>query len=329
MMINRLLFTALLMAASAQAADRKAPPAEAPGYPQRALRLIVSSPPGGANDILARIVGQHLAASLGRQVVVDNRAGAGGIIAAELTAKATPDGHTMLFGTDSTFTVNPQLHRNLPYDPERDFVPVTITTAVSGVLLAHPSVGVGNIKELIALAKSKPGQLKYGSIGSGSAFHLGSELLKSMAGIDIVHVPYKGTALSMSGMLAGEVQLMFISLPPGLPYVRAGTLRSLGLSSARRSPLAPELPTIAESGLPGFEFRTLFAMVVPARTPPPIVRRLNGEVVTILNRPDVREKLAALGYEVVASTPEAMAAQMKQEGKKWARVIREANIRAE
>lgn len=329
MLIRRLLFAALLVTASAQAADRKSPPADAPGYPERALRLIVSSPPGGANDMLARLVGQHLAASLGKQVVIDNRAGAGGIIAAELTAKATPDGHTLLFGTDSTFTVNPQLHRNLPYNPERDFAPVTVTTAVSGLLLAHPATGAANIKELIALAKSRPGQIKYGSIGNGSAFHLGTELLKSMAGIDLMHVPYKGTALSMAGMFAGEVQVMFISLPPGLPHVRAGTLRSLGISSLQRSPLAPELPTIAESGLPGFEFRTLFAMVAPARTPQPIVRRLNGEIVAILNKPEVRDKLVALGYEIIGNTPEAMAQQMRQEGKKWARVIREANVRAD
>ncbi len=298
-------------------------------YPERALRFIVSSPPGGANDILARIIGQKLAASLGQQVVIDNRAGAGGIIAAELAAKAPPDGHTLLFATDSTLTVNPQLHRNLSYNPERDFTPITITTVVSSILLAHPSIGVGNVKELIVLAKSRPGQLKYASIGNGSAFHLGTELFKSMAGIDMVHVPYKGSALSLSGMLAGEVQVMFISTPAGLPLVRAGTLRALAISSARRSPLAPDIPTIAESGLPGFEFRTTFAMVAPAGTPAAIVRRLNREVVAILGMTDVREKLATMGYEIIASTPEEMAAQMKREAVKWSRVIRESGAKAD
>src|SRR5258705_6398889 len=294
-------------------------------YPERALRFIVSSPPGGANDILARTIGQNLAASVGQQVVVDNRAGAGGIIAAELAAKAQPDGHTLLFATDSTLTVNPQLYRNLPYDPERDFTPITITTVVSSLLLAHPSIGVGDVKELIALAKSNPGKLKYASIGNGSAFHLGTELFKSMAGIDLVHVPYKGSALAVSGMLAGEVQVMFISTPAGLPLARGGTLRALAISSAQRSPLALDIPTVAESGLPGFEFRTTFAISAPAGTPAAIVRRLNREVVAILATPDVRAKLIKAGYEIIASTPEEMAAQMKRESVKWSRVILESD----
>ena len=298
-------------------------------YPERALRFIVSSPPGGANDILARTIGQKLAASFGQQIVIDNRAGAGGIIAAELAAKAAPDGHTLLFATDSTLTVNPQLHRNLSYNPERDFTPITITAVVSSILLAHPALGVGNVQELIALAKSRPGQIKYASIGNGSAFHLGTELLKSMAGSDMVHVPYKGSALSLSGMLAGEVQVMFISTPAGLPLVRSGTLRALAISSARRSPLAADIPTVAESGLPGFEFRTTFATAAPAGTPVSIVRRLNREVVAILGMPDMREKLAPMGYEIIASTPQEMAAQMKRESVKWSRVIRESGARAD
>ena len=298
-------------------------------FPSKPIRLIVTSPPGGSNDILNRIVGAKLAELLAQPILIDNRPGASGFVAAEMVAKSAPDGYTLLAATEATLVANPLFFRKVPYDPQGDFAPVTIAVEIGYVLLVHPSVPANSVQELIALARSKPGALNYASSGNGSAFHIGMELFKRMAGVDIVHVPFKGSALSVNAMLAGEVQIMLNGTPNGVPLAKSGKLRALAVAGARRSPLAPELPTIAESGLPGYEMSGWFGTVAPAGTPAAVVAVLNRGYVRALHLPEVRERLEGYGFEVVGNTPEEFASRMRSESQRLARVIRDSGAKPE
>jgi tripartite-type tricarboxylate transporter receptor subunit TctC len=298
-------------------------------FPSKPVRLIVTSPPGGSNDILNRIVGAKLGELLAQPVLIDNRPGASGFVAAEMVAKSAPDGYTLLAATEATLVANPLFFRNVPYDPQRDFAPVTIAVEIGYVLLVHPSVPAKSVEELIALARTAPGRLNYASSGNGSAFHIGMELFKRMAGVDIVHVPFKGSALSVNAMLAGEVQIMLNGTPNGVPLAKSGKLRALAVAGARRSPLAPELPTIAESGLPGYEMSGWFGTVAPAGTPAAVVAVLNREYVRALHVPEVRERLEGYGFDVVGNTPEEFASRMRSESQRLARVIRDSGAKPE
>jgi len=302
--------------------------AQAP-FPSKPIRLIVTSPSGGSNDILNRTLGARLSENFGQPVLIDNRPGASGFVAAEMVAKSPPDGYTLLAATEATLVTNPLFFPKVPYDPERDFAPVTIAVEVSYVLLVHPSVPAKTVEELIALARSKPGQLNYASSGNGSSFHLGMELFKRMAGVDIVHVPFKGSALSVNAMLAGVVQIMLNGTPNGVPLAKSGKLRALAVAGARRSPLAPDLPTIAESGLPDYEMSGWFGTVAPAGTPPPVIARLNREYLRVLRSPELRERLEGYGFEVVGNTPEEFASRMREDARRLARVIRESGAKTE
>jgi tripartite-type tricarboxylate transporter receptor subunit TctC len=297
-------------------------------YPARPVRMIVPVSPGATTDTLARAVAAKLAESLGQQVVVDNRAGASGIIGTELAAKAAPDGYTLLVIT-STHTINPSLHKSLPYDPIRDFSPVTLMASSPTVLVVHPSVPARSVKELIALAKAKPGQLNYGSGGTGSSTHLVAELFKSTAGIDINHVPYKGAGPALIDVLSGQLHFMFSGIVPALPHVKAGKIRALGVTSVARSSAAPEIPTLAESALPGFSFGLWYAVLGPAGLPERIVGRLREEIRKALALPDVRARLAAEGAEVVASSPQELLAHMQKEIATYRRLVQAAGIKAD
>src|SRR6267143_872822 len=298
-------------------------------FPNRPIRLIVTSPAGGANDILNRTLAAKLSESIGQPLLIDNRPGASGFVAAEMVAKSSADGYTLLGATEATLVANPLFFRKVPYDPQRDFSPVTMTVEVNYVLLVHPSVAASSVPELIALARSKPGALNYASSGNGSAFHLGMEVFKRMAEVDIVHVPFKGSALSVNAMLAGDVQIMLNGTPPGMPLARSGKLRALAVAGAKRSVLAPELPTIAESGLPGFELIGWFGTVAPSGTPAPVIAKLNSEYLRALHAPEVRERLESCGCEVVGNTPEEFATRMRSESERFARGIRESGAKPE
>ena len=296
-------------------------------FPTKPIRFVVTSPPGGANDTLNRALGAKLMEVFGQPVVIDNRSGASGFIAAEIVAKAPADGYTVLTGTEATLVTNPLLFPKAPYHTQRDFAPVTMTAAVSHVLLVHPALPAINVKELIAVARARPGQLNYASSGNGSAFHLGMELFKRMAGVDIVHVPFKGSALSIGAMLAGDVQMMLIGTTTGLPLAKSGKARALAMASGKRSPLAPELPTIAEAGLPGYEISSWFGAVVPAGTPTQVIGKLHADFVRALQSADLRERLAPGGYEVIANTPQQFSAHMRAQTKRMARLIRDLGIK--
>ncbi|HEY7744085.1 MAG TPA: tripartite tricarboxylate transporter substrate binding protein [Burkholderiales bacterium] len=298
-------------------------------FPAKPIRFVVTSPPGGANDTLNRAIGAKLMDLTGQPVVIDNRPGASGFVAAEIVAKAPADGYTVLTGTEATLVTNPLIFPKTPYKTQRDFAPVTMTAAVSHVLLVHPSLPATSVRELIAVAKAKPGQLNYASSGTGSVFHLGMELFKRMAGVDIVHVPFKGSALSIGAMLAGDVQMMLVGTTTGLPLARSGKARALAMASGKRSTLAPELPTIAEAALPGYEISSWFGAVVPSATPAPVVAKLHADFIRALNSPDLRERLAPGGYEVIANTPQQFSAHMAAQSKRLAGIIREAGIKVE
>jgi tripartite-type tricarboxylate transporter receptor subunit TctC len=302
--------------------------AQSQAYPSKIIRLIVGFPPGGATDITARLVGQKMSVSLGQTVLIDNRPGANSNIGTEAAARAAPDGYTLLMCTVAS-TINHSLYRNLPFDVLKDLAPVTQTTSVQSFLAIHPSLPVRSVKELIALAKAKPGSLNFASSGTGGSPHLAGEMFKLMAGVDMVHVPYKGTAPELNDLLAGNVKIAFETTPALLPHVKEGKLIALAVNSPKRTPLLPNVPTMAEAGLPGFEMASWNGLLVPARTPKDIVMRLYKEAVQALQAADVSEKLSGLGADPVGSTPEQFAAFIQAETKKWARVIREANVKAE
>ena len=303
-----------------------AAPAAAAGYPNKPIRLIVPLSPGGGTDIFARMLGAHLAERWGQQVVVDNRAGASGMVGSEIVARAAPDGYTLVM-VSSTHTMLPSLEPKMPFDPLRDFAAVTQATAQPYVLGVHPAIAATSVREFIALAKAKPGQLNYSSGGNGSAPHIGTELLKNMAGIDLVHVAYKGGAPAILALAGGEVAISFGSLPSTLPLVRAGRIRALAVSSLKRTPAAPELPTIAEAGVPGFEIINWYGLLAPAKTPPLVVDKLYAATAQTLQGADVRERLLKDGTDIVTSTPAAFADYIRSDIAKWIKVVKAANIR--
>jgi len=301
----------------------------AQAWPNRPVRFLVPFAAGaGINDIMARLVGQHLGAGLGQPVVIENRAGAGGIAGTDAAAKAAPDGYTFLM-TNVSLVTSAYLYPKLPYDPQKDFVPVTLVATSPLMLVVHPSVAAKSVQELIALAKANPGRLNFGSGGVGSTPHLSVELFKSAVGIDAVHVPYKGGAPALNDLVGGQLSFMIENVPGTMPFVKAGKLRALAITSAQRSPLEPALPTMAESGVPGYEVVGWQGLFAVAGTPSEIVARLQAEVARLLRLPEVRERLAALGAEPVGSTPAEFGAFVRAEHARWGRVIREKGIRSE
>ena len=306
-----------------------APAAAQPNYPAKAIRYVVPFPAGGPLDIVARAIGMELNKAWNQPVIIDNRPGAGGKIGADLVAKSPADGYTILMGAVSTHAINVALYSRLPYDPVKDFAPVTLITSVPNVLVLHPSLPAHTVKELIALAKARPGQLNFASGSTGSAGHLAGELFKSMAGVEMTHIPYKGAAPAVIDLIAGHVTLMFDNLSSALPNIKAARVRALAVTTLKRSPLLPQLPTISEAGLRGFDVSTWFGIFAPAGTPPDIVARLNAEVARILHTPDMRERLAALGAEPIGNKPEEFAAFIKSEIPKYAQVVKASGAKAD
>ncbi|HEV7803695.1 MAG TPA: tripartite tricarboxylate transporter substrate binding protein, partial [Burkholderiales bacterium] len=300
--------------------------AAASTYPDRPIRFIVPLAPGGAVDIAARAIAQQLAINLRQQVVVDNRAGGGGNIGADIAAKAPSDGYTMVMGSSSNFGVNPTLYKHLPYDAVRDFTPVSLVSFAPNALFVHPSVPAQTVKELVALAKSKPGTLNFASSGQGGSNHLAGELFKMVAGVDIVHVPYKGTGPALADTIGGQVQMQFGSVIAVLPHLRAGKLRALAVTVPKRVAALPQVPTMAEAGYPAVETTVWNGVLVPARTPAAIVGRLNAEIVAILKEPAIRERFAAQGAEAVGSSSAEFAAHIRREIDKWGKVVRAAGL---
>jgi tripartite-type tricarboxylate transporter receptor subunit TctC len=293
----------------------------AQAYPQRPLRFVLPFPPGGGADNLARIVGQPAGEKLGQQIVIDNRAGAGGNIAAEIVARAAPDGYTLLQG-NVAHAISTSLYRKLPYDLLKDFKPVTQLASIPFLLAVNPTLNANSIKDLIALAKAQPGQLNYASSGSGGPSHMAMELFKSAAGIEIRHIPYKGAVPAATDIIAGQVQMMFFTVSAALPYIASGRLKGLAIASSRRSQLAPDMPTVGEAGLPGFEATTWFGVMVPRETPASVVARLHSAFVAALNAPEVRERLVRQGFDIVGSSPAEFGSYVKAEIPKWAKVVK-------
>ena len=303
------------------------PPAMAQDYPTKPIRLIIPFPPGGSNDIVGRMLAMQLSDRLGKQIVIDNRGGAGGVIGTEMAAKAPADGYTLLL-ISTAYALNSSLYK-LPYDPATAFTPVASLGTGPNVLVVNAKLPVNTVKELIALAKAKPGQLNYASAGVGSFQHLGGELFRIMAGIDVVHVPFKGGGPATTDVIAGSTQYSLGSLINMIPHIRAGTVRALGIGGALRSPLLPDVPTIAEAGVPDYEAANWWGILAPAGTPAPIVRRLNNELAGLLKSDETRKRLDAEGAQTLQMTPEAFGRLIATETAKWARVVREAGIKPE
>jgi tripartite-type tricarboxylate transporter receptor subunit TctC len=318
---------ALSLAAAAASTSLHAATTE---YPTKPIRMLVGFPAGGAVDVTARSIAPRLSDLLKQQVVVDNRGGAHGNIAAETVARAAPDGHTLLLGTISILAINPALYKNLPFDSVRDFSPISILVSVSNIVVAHPSTGVNTMNELIALARAKPGALTYATSGAGSPGHLAGELLKTLAKINMLHVPYKGGGPAMSDLLGGQVNTMFATVSTAVPHIKSGKLRGLAVTSSRRAIALPETPTIAEAtGFRSYEANNWYGMVAPAQTPPAIITRLNSELHSVLKVPDVRERLLSQGLEPSPSTPAEFSTYLKAEIVKWAKVAKDAGARVE
>jgi tripartite-type tricarboxylate transporter receptor subunit TctC len=298
-------------------------------YPTRPVTLVVPFPAGGGNDTMARLVAEKLSKALGQQVVVDNRGGGGGTIASRAVAKAAPDGYTLLLGFTGTLAINPSLYPNPGYDPRTDFAPIGLIATGPSVLIAHPSFPAQSVGELIAYAKANPGKINYASASIGTVAHMSAELFAHMAEIKIVHVPYRGTGPAMTDLLGGHVGIMFASIPTAIGHVRSGSLRALAVTTATRSGFLPEVPTIAESGLPGYAAAGRYGLLAPAGTPRPIIERLNAELNTALKAEDLRAKLATEGAEPLTSTPEEFAADIDREETKWSKVVKETGVKIE
>ena len=322
------IMLALSLAAAGAAAALPAT-AQAQTYPSRALRLIVPFPPGGPNDIIGRVVAQRMGESLGQQIVIDNRGGAGGIIGTETAAKANPDGYTLLLSGTAALSINPSLQARLPYDPVRDFTPLSLLATAPSILIVHPSLATRSVKDLVALAKARPGQILYASAGIGTPPHLAGELFKGVAGVDMTHVPYKGGGPALTDLIAGQVSVYFSGISSALPMVKDGKARALAVTSAKRTAILPDMPTVAESGLPGYEVGNWYAMLGPAGLSRDLVSRLNAEIVKALKHPDTNRRVLELGADPVGSSPQELAGYMKSEIAKWAKVIRSAGIKAE
>lgn len=322
-MKTRFRLTALLLVLCA------AFPAVAQQYPAKPIRMIIGFPPGGGTDIIGRIVGQRLSEVLGQQILPDNRGGASGQIAAELTAKAPPDGYTVMMAHIAAMSILPSLYPRLSYDPVRDFAPISLVAISPQLVVAHPSLPVKNIKELIALAKARPGEIYYASVGNGTVQHLAGELFNLQAGVRMVHVPFKGGGPSALNLVAGHVQLSFDVIPVVIGYVQAGRLRPIAVTSEKRTPLMPDVPTVNESGLKGFDLSTWWGLVAPAALSKDAIARLHVETVKVLGLPDVKQRIAAAGADVVGNSPEEFAAFIRNERAKYARIVKDANIKIE
>ena len=302
---------------------------QAQAWPSKPIKYVVPFAPGGTTDILARTVGEKLSIALGQPVVVENKPGAGGGVGADFTAKAAPDGYTIMGGTISTHAINASLYSNLPYDPVKDFAAITLIARVPNLLVINPDIKAKNVAELIALMKANPGKFTFASSGNGTSQHLSGELFKSMAGVDMQHIPYKGSPPALQDVVGGQVSMTFDNITTAWPLAKAGKLRPLAVTTAKRSSIAPEVPTLAESGLPGFEVGSWQGVFAPAGTPPEIVKRLNAEIVKILNMPDVKERLVALGAEPVGDTPEQYSAYVKSEVAKWSDIVKKSGAKVD
>lgn len=300
----------------------------AQSWPSRPVKMVVPFPAGGPTDVLTRVLSEKLGQALGQPVVVENRAGAGGTIGSDLVAKSAPDGYTLLMATGSTHSVGPYLGK-VPYDPQKDFTPIVYVGFATNVLLVSPTLGVNNVRELIELAKKDPGKLNYSTSGIGSVAHLTSEMFASMAGIKLTHVPYKGTQLSISDLASGQVAMLFDNLMTGKPHVDSKRLKGIAVSSRSRSSIMPDVPTVAESGLPGFDSWNYFGIFGPANLPPAITARVNTEMNRILSDAAIKERFYTLGFEITGGTPAEFAAVMQSESQRWSKVIREANVKPE
>jgi len=303
--------------------------AQAQAWPSKPIKWVVPFAPGGTTDILARTVGEKLAVALGQPVIIENKPGAGGGVGAEYTAKAAPDGYTIMGGTISTHAINASLYKDLPYDPVKDFVAITLIARVPNMLVVNTAVPAKDVKELIALLKANPNKYSFASSGNGTSQHLSGELFKSMSGTEMQHIPYKGSPPALQDVMGGQVTMTFDNITTAWTLAKAGKLRALAVTTAKRSSIAPDVPTLAESGLPGFEVGSWQGVFAPAGTPPAIVKRLNAEIVRALNLPDVREKLGALGAEIVADSPEEFSALVKSEVVKWADVVKKSGAKVD
>ena len=322
----RLLAVSAALCAAAPIAA--CPQAYGQPYPARPIRLIVSFAPGGSVDVVSRLIGQKLTDASGQQVVIDNRPGAGGNLAAELAAHATPDGYTVLV-CSASLAVNPSLYRKLGYDPLKDFSPVTLLASAQSVLVAYPDLPVKSVKDLIALAKKTPGRINYASTGSGSSGHLAMELFRSMAGIDLLHVPYKVIGQATADLVSGQVSLWMPTIAGASPHIKAGRMNALAVAGAGRSAALPDIPTIAEAAVPGFDASTWYAVLAPAGTPKAIVDKLNSAIVTILKTSEMRDRLAGLGVEPIGSTPDQLSDHIRRELPKWAKVVKLSGARVD
>jgi tripartite-type tricarboxylate transporter receptor subunit TctC len=303
--------------------------ASAQQFPAKPVRIINPFAPGGATDIIARQMAQKLAEMWGQAVVVENRTGASGAIGVEMVAKSSPDGYTLLMATQTTQAANPGLYPKLPYDPVKDLAPLTLAGSTPLALMVRPSLGVSSVRELLDYAKKNPGKLVYASGGNGTSQHLTAELMKSMSSTYMLHLPYRGAGPALADLLGGQVDVMFDNLPTALPHIKAGKLRGLAVSTAARSPLAPELPTMAESGLPGFDLSTWFAFFAPAGTPSAIVEKIAGDMRRVLSQPDMQQRLAAIGVDIKASTPDELAAFQRTELTKWTKIIKDSGAKVD
>jgi tripartite-type tricarboxylate transporter receptor subunit TctC len=302
-------------------------PAAEPSYPTKPIRVLVGFSPGGGTDVAIRIIGKKLSEMWNQQIIVDNRPGAGGLVAFEIVAKANPDGYTLL-ATSPSFAIQPALAAKLPYDPIRDFAPITVASASPYLLVVYPALEAKSVKELVALAKANPGKLNYASGGIGSAQHLVTELFRLMAGVDIVHVPYKG-AVSVPDVIAGRVQLLMSGVPQALAHVQAGRLRALGVTTPQRAPVLPNVPTIAEAGVPGYQVTVWYGVLATGRTPQPVLEKLNAGFVQAIQAPEVRQQLSAMGLEPVGNPASEFAATIRTEIRQWSDVIKRAGIKPE
>lgn len=312
----------VVLAVAAMATAPAALSQGAASYPSKPVRLVVPFPPGGTTDILARAVAQKLSEAWGQQAIVDNRPGAGGNIGSDLVAKAAPDGYTLLMGTVGTHAINPSLYTKMPYDHVKDFAPVILVAGVPNVLVVNPSVPVNSVKDLIAYAKANPDKLNFASSGNGTSIHLSGELFRTMTGVQITHVPYKGSSPALTDLMGGQVQLMFDNLPSSLQFIKAGKLKALAVTSTARSAALPDVPTLAESGLPGFEASSWFGVLAPAGTPPDIVARINGAIGAWLATPEAKDKLMSQGAIAAGGTPDEFAKHIAAETAKWAKVVK-------